>query len=64
MRDTSLDYVTSPNRYPLNQKELMGAQEEGQTRSFPSSIGQIRNAWVLKQGGHVCLEAVPDFNPL
>jgi hypothetical protein len=53
VKDTSLDYVSTPNRYPLNQKELLGAQEEGQTRSFPSSTGQIRNAWVLKQGGHV-----------
>jgi hypothetical protein len=51
--DTSLDYVTTPNCYPLNQKELLGAQEEGQTRPFPSSTGQIRNAWMLKQGGHI-----------
>jgi hypothetical protein len=51
--DTSLDYVTNPNFYPFNQKELLGSQEEGKTRSFLSSTGQIRNAWVLKQGGHV-----------
>jgi hypothetical protein len=38
--DTSLDYVTTPNCYPLNQKESMGAQEEGQTRPFPSSTSQ------------------------
>jgi hypothetical protein len=40
MIDTSLDYVTTPNCYPLNQKESLGAQEEGQTRSFRSSTGQ------------------------
>jgi hypothetical protein len=51
--DTSLHYVTTPNHYPLNQKEFLGAQEEGQARYFPSSTGQIRNAWVLKQGGHL-----------
>jgi hypothetical protein len=50
--DTSLNYVTTPNSYPFNQKEVLDAQE-GQTRSFPSSTGQIWNAWVLKQGGHV-----------
>jgi hypothetical protein len=53
VKDTSLDYVSTPNCYPLNQKELLGAQEEGQTRPFPSSTCQIRNAWALKQGGHV-----------
>jgi hypothetical protein len=62
--DTSLDYVTTPNRYPLNQKELLGAQEEGQTRSFPSSMGQIRNAWALKQGGHVVPRSHPQIQPL
>jgi hypothetical protein len=40
--DTSLDYVTTPNSYPLNQKELLGAQEEGKTRPFPNSTGQPR----------------------
>ena len=53
MIDASLNYVSTSNPYPFNQKEVFGAQEEGQTRSFPSSTGQIRNAWVLKQGGHV-----------
>jgi hypothetical protein len=62
--DTSLDYVTTPNCYPLNQKELLGAQEEGQTRSFPSSTGQIRNAWALKQGGHIVPRSRPRLQPL
>jgi hypothetical protein len=53
--DASLNYVTTPSHYPFNQKEVLGAQEEGQTRSFPSSTGQIWNAWALKQGGHVVL---------
>ena len=53
MKDTSLDYVSTPNCYPLNQNELLGAQEEWKTRPFPSSTGQIRNAWALKQGGHI-----------
>jgi hypothetical protein len=53
MIDASLNYVTTLNSYPFNQKEVLGAQEGGQTRSFPSSTGQIRNAWALKQGGHV-----------
>jgi hypothetical protein len=53
VRDTILDYVTTPNPYPFNQKEMLGAQEEGQTRSFPSSTGQIENAWALKQRGHI-----------
>jgi hypothetical protein len=57
--DTSLDYMTAPNCYPLNQRELLGAQEERQTRSFPISTGQIQNAWVLKQGGHI----VPRIRP-
>jgi hypothetical protein len=38
--NTSLNYVSTPNSYPFKQKELLGAQEEGQTRSFPSSTGQ------------------------
>jgi hypothetical protein len=53
VKDASLDYVTTPNFYPFNQKEVLGAQEKEQTRFFPSSTGQIRNAWALKQGGYV-----------
>ena len=53
MIDTSLNYVTTLNPYLFNQKEVLGAKEEGQTRSFLSSTSQIRNAWVLRQGEHV-----------
>jgi hypothetical protein len=48
VKDASLDYVTAHNSYPFNQKEVVGAQEEEQTRFFPSSTGQIQNAWALK----------------
>ena len=49
MKDASLLYVTTSNYYPFNQKEVLGAQEEEQTRFFPSSTGQIRNAWELNR---------------
>jgi hypothetical protein len=49
VKDTSLHYVTTPNSYPFNQKEVLGAQEEEQTRFFPSSTGQIQNAWALNK---------------
>ena len=38
MIDTSLDYVTTPNCYHLNQKELLGAQEEGEQTIFRHGI--------------------------
>jgi hypothetical protein len=63
VKDASLDYVTTPNSYPFNQKEVLGAQEEEQTRFFPRSTGQFRNAWVLNNDMSCC-ETVPSFNPL
>ena len=63
MIDTSLDYVTTPNCYSLNKKELLGAQEEGQTRPFPSFTSQIRNAWALKQGGHIVPQSRTRLQP-
>jgi hypothetical protein len=49
VKDTSLHYVTTPDYYPFNQNEVLGAQEEEKTRFFPSSTGQIWNAWALNK---------------
>jgi hypothetical protein len=41
VRDTSLDYVTSLDRYPLNQKELLGAQKKD--KQGPSLAPQVKS---------------------
>jgi hypothetical protein len=53
VRDASLDYVTIPNPYPFNQKEMLGVQKEGQTRSFPSSSRLDPECLGAQQEGHV-----------
>jgi hypothetical protein len=39
--DTSLNYVTTPNPYPFNQKEVLGAQEED--KQGPSLAPQVKS---------------------
>jgi hypothetical protein len=62
--DTSLNYVTTPNLYPFNQKKVLGAQEEGQTKSFPSYTGQNPECLGAQARRTQCSEVVPDFNSL